>query len=52
MKKNKGENNFINNFLKLVILLAGLILQLLIIFFLLGATATVNEYAKISFELL
>ena len=52
MKKNKGENNFINNLLKLIILLAGLILQILIIFLLLGATATVNEYAEIIFELL
>ena len=50
MKKNKGENNIINNILKIIIVLLAIILQLLIIFFLYGATLTLSKYAKIIFE--
>ena len=50
MKKNKGENNIINNILKIIIVLLAIILQLLIIFFLYGATSTLSKYAKIIFE--
>lgn len=52
MKKNKGENNIINNLLKIVIILMGLLLQIFIILFLMGATATVSEYANVIFEVI
>lgn len=52
MKKNKGENGFFNNFLKVFIIILGLSLQFVLILFLFGATATVNEYASIIFDVI
>ena len=52
MKKNKGENNLINNILKLVIIVLAVILQIIIFFFLYGATSTLSEYARIIFEVI
>ena len=52
MKKNKGENIFINNILKLAIILISLLLQTIIFFFLYGATSTLREYATIAFEII
>jgi len=52
MKKNKGENNLINNLIKLIIVLLALVLQLFVFFCLYGATSTLSEYAAISFEII
>lgn len=52
MKKNKGENNIINNVIKIMILLIGMIIQVMVFFFLYGATTTLSEYAKIIFEII
>ena len=52
MKKNKGENNIINNIIKIIIILIGVIIQILFFFFLYGATSTLSEYTTITFEVL
>ncbi|MBP3921087.1 MAG: cardiolipin synthase [Bacilli bacterium] len=52
MKKNKGENVFINNLIKLIILVLGLILQILVIIFLYGATNSLATYATYIFEII
>ena len=52
MKKNKGENNLINNILKLIIIILAVILQIIIFFFLYGATSGLSEYARIIFEVI
>lgn len=52
MKKNKGENNIINNIIKIIIILIGITLQILLFFFLYGATSTLQEYTAISFEII
>ena len=52
MKKNKGENILINNIIKIAIILISLILQIIIFFFLYGATSTLKEYATITFEII
>lgn len=51
MKKNIGEN-IINNLIKLIILLIGLILQIAFIMFVYGATNTIANYAAIIFEMI
>ncbi len=50
MKKNKGENVVINNLIKLLIIFVGLVLQVMLLFFLYGATSRLVEYANIVFE--
>ena len=50
MRKNKGENNIINNIIKILILFIGVALQIIILIFLFGATTTLSNYAKITFE--
>ena len=52
MKKNKGENNIINNIIKITIILIGIIIQVLSFFFLYGATSTLREYTTITFEII
>ena len=52
MEKNKGENNLINNIIKIIILFMGIILQALIILFLYNATNQFANYAKIVFEII
>ena len=52
MKKNKGENSIINNILKIIIILIGILLQILIFFFLYGATNTLQEYTTITYEII
>lgn len=52
MKKNKGENNIINNIIKILILCLGVALQIILLLFLFGATNTLAGYAKISFEVI
>lgn len=52
MKKNKGENNLINNLIKLIIILLALALQFIVFFFLYGATSTLREYTTITYEII
>lgn len=52
MKKNKGENNLINNIIKIIIILLAILLQLIIFFFLYGATTTLSEYATVIYEII
>ena len=51
MKKNKGENDN-NNLLKLTIIFLAVLLQILIFFFLYGATTTLKDYARIVFDII
>lgn len=52
MKKSKGENSAINNFLKILILFVGVVLQLFLLLFLYGATSKFADYARVSFQLI
>lgn len=52
MKKNKGENNIINILLKLIVLILGLILQIVVIVFLYGATSGIAFYGEFIFEII
>lgn len=52
MKKNKGENNIINNIIKIIILILAAALQIVLLIFLYGATNTLSKYAEVAFELI
>jgi cardiolipin synthase len=52
MKKNKGENNIINNIIKILIILIGIIIQIAYFSFLLKATTKLKEYGTITFEII
>ena len=49
MKKNKGENNIINNIIKILILLIGIAIQVLVFVFLYSATNQLSSYLRIIF---
>ena len=52
MRKNKGENNIINNIIKILILFIGIVLQVLALIFLFGTTSQLSSYYQIIFEIL